>query len=154
MPWHIETEGKKHEVRDAAHLDSFLQAAEAQPVTDIFLEQIQPHPNPGWKKVVQRVLGRSPHDHESLGSLSVSFAPTHALALFTQSDHHEGEIAILPPSDGQAAATSKKSSVEQSAEPAAKSIPREAAFAALREFYRTGKRPGGVTWIKVSGRGR
>jgi len=153
MPWHIETEGQTHEVHDAAQLETWLQAAAAKPIADLFLERVRSRRRPGWEKFIYRILGLTLPENESEGSLGVSLAPAHAMAVFTQSDDHDGEIAVMPGavSPSQKVAEFTTGSGEKFSEPVANSIPREVAFAALREFYRTGKRPGCVTWKKVSG---
>ncbi|MCX6956284.1 MAG: Imm1 family immunity protein [Verrucomicrobia bacterium] len=156
MQWHIEAEGQTHEVRDAAQLETWLQAAAAKPIADLFLERVRLRRRPGWEKFIYRILGLTLPENESKGSLGVSLAPAHAMAVFTQSDDHDGEIAVMPGavSPSQKVAEFTTGAGEKFTEPAANSIPRDLALAALREFYRTGNRPECVAWKKVSERKR
>lgn len=154
--WQLETDGQTHEIRSGAELETWLKAAEAKPIADLFLDHVRMRRRPGWEKFLYRILGLTLPENESLGSLGVSLAPTHALAIYTKSDDHEGEIAVFPGAGQPCEKVAQFSTAagEKVTEPVADCVPREIALAALREFYRTGKRPEGVTWKRPSGRER
>ncbi|MBI5387898.1 MAG: hypothetical protein HZA90_24820 [Verrucomicrobia bacterium] len=149
MHWQLEINDRSQLVSDFAHLDALLRTKEAQSAVSLSLERVQQHHRPRWERLLYRVLGVPLAEHEAHGTLVLSLTPDRAMAVFMKDDDDVGVVATAGGANGHDLVEFVTSRGERFSEPARCCITREMAFAALREFYQTTKRPKSIEWMRV-----
>ena len=89
-------------------------------------------------------------EHEPHGTLQLSLTPGRAMVVFMKDDDDDGVVATAGDGNGHEMIEFVTPRGERFSEPARCCVSREVAFAALREFYQTAKRPKHVEWVRVA----
>jgi hypothetical protein len=149
MRWQLEIDDERSEFGGAADLEDLLTSPKVQAAVSVVLQRVLVRPPARWEKVIYPLLGLVVPQDEPRGTIQIFLSGDYAQMVFLKDDADDGFVAL--PSRTVAAGEVEFATVasEKFREPADQCIPRRDAFAALLEFFKSGKRPSGVKWARV-----
>jgi hypothetical protein len=149
MPWRLEIDDERSEFGGAADLEDLLTSPKVRSAVSVVLKRVLVKPPVRWEKVVYPLLGLVVPQDEPRGTIQIFLSGDYAQMVFLKDDADIGFVAL--PSGKIAAGEVEFSTVtgEKFCEPADQCIPRSDAFAAILEFFKSGKRPSGLKWTRV-----
>lgn len=153
MKWYVNINWKRSELNNEAELDEIIKQAEALPWFCLDLEKGRFQKRSKFEKVLYSLLGLSIEGNVPTGYIQACFSGEFAHVVFIKNDDDNGSIATTEKEQIESPAIEfTLPSGEKYSEPYTMCISRPEALEAIREFYKSKKRPTAFKWVAVNKR--
>jgi hypothetical protein len=151
--WYVDINWKRSDLNSEAELDEIIKQSEGFPRLCLDLEKVRFQKRSKFEKVLYTLLGLSIEENVPTGSIQACFSGKFAHVVFIKNDDDNGAIATTEKEQIECSAIEfTLPSGEKYSEPYTMCISRPEALEAIREFYKSKKRPSAFIWVAVNKR--